>query len=376
VAFAKFEEPEIIAKTLGCIIERVELVGAFLKSGGLKVISELLKSPNPEVVIAALPLVRIAAGGSPPDKAKGLVSELLAARQWDCALDLIENCNINAKTVVGPILSQILIASDSSDRSCQLALLVAKIEQLQISQITPRLAIVAKNATFVEKLMECDRLVSTLNEAAVSAVIDDLSGDAETRLCAARICSMMPMALIEGLMEFINKLDFDNMCQILLPLSQGRNAAEVVLRHVDCLQKKVGTERAPKIFAEIAGFFSTECLEISWLIESLSKSLSGLELVEPSLKVLLRLADSPQLHSNAQLVKRLTKMITSSECSPNEMCILMAIFAKLSPNCVLTDTYPHLLQAAEARMDYSVHALGVLAGQRVRVPTTRYARGC
>lgn len=91
------------------------------------------------------------------------------------------------------------------------------------------------------------------------------------------------------------------------------------------------------------------------------------------MRVLLRLAESPQLPSNTQLVKRLTITLVSAECNPNEMCILVEIFAKLSLNCVLTVKYPHFLQAAEARMDHSVHALRVLARQRLPVPTTRYA---
>jgi hypothetical protein len=269
-AFARFEKPEVLAKMLGCVIDSAELIDAFLKSGGLKAISDLLKSPNPEVVIAVLPLVRIAAGGSPPDNVKTLISELLAADQWDCALELIENYNISAKTVVEPVLSQIMIASDSSDRCCQLILLAAEIDQLPVGQITPRLAIAAKNVAFIEKLIESDRFLSKLNEAAASVVTDGLSGDAETKFCAARIASMMPIAFIEKLMELINELDFPEMCHLLLPLSQGRNGAEAVLRHIGCLHKKVGTVPALKVFAEVAGFFSTECLEIPWLIGSLS----------------------------------------------------------------------------------------------------------
>jgi hypothetical protein len=166
------------------------------------------------------------------------LSELLAADQWDCALELIENYSVNPKTVVESVLSQIMIASDSSDRCCQLVLMVAEIEQLPMRQITPTLAIAAKNMAFVEKLIGSDHFVSKLNEAAASAVTDGLSGDTETRLCVARIGSMMPIPLIEGIMEFINKLDFNEMCQILLPLSRVATGRELFCSTLAAFRKR------------------------------------------------------------------------------------------------------------------------------------------
>jgi hypothetical protein len=56
------------------------------------------------------------------------------------------------------------------------------------------------------------------------------------------------------------------------------------------------------------------------------------------------------------------------------MRILMQIFMKISPRCALTDAYSHLLQAAEARVDYCSSALRALAAQKLPTPSTRYSK--
>jgi ABC-type multidrug transport system fused ATPase/permease subunit len=245
-------------------------------------------------------------------------------------------------------------------------------------QITARLAIATRQLGLVDRLVRSERFISRLNDRSAEAVVATLPADSISRRCAAKIAAVIPpeqMAVVvrePGVLEQLISLD-DGEGKILARVATVQAGAETIIANAELFRAEIQNPRIFAIFVDLAKEFGEELLGIDWFVNEIARNFVELENIETTLTLVCHLADTALLMERGQIIKRLTRLLRSGECSVPEMTVLLSIYEKLSPQCSFTDIYGYLLQAAESLAQYSSVALRVLAHQKVPIPKTKYS---
>jgi serine/threonine protein kinase len=370
------EYAEAVAKTLACVLDTPDLVNVFVSANGLTSLSAMLRGPD--LVRAAVPLARRLVESLAPDKRQALAGDLVGAGAWDCALEFVESFRVNARAIVEPRMPEVLAAAEVSEKACQLLLKCVDIAALSDEQVCARLAIAARRAAVVDRLVQSDRFLMKLNGRSAEAVAAGLSGDASSRACAAKIAAVLPaehlagIAAAKGVLEQVLALA-DGDGRLIARLASVPAGAAAIIGQVGLFSDEIQNPQIFAVFVDLAKEFGEKLLQVEWFVNALARNFMELENIEATLRLVCHLAETDLLVECGLIIKRLTRLLRSGECSVAEMHVLLAIYEQLSPHCSFVDIYGYLLQAAEARVGYCGTALRVLARQKMPVPKTKYS---
>jgi hypothetical protein len=371
------EYGEPVALILACVLDTPDLVNVFVSANGLSSLSAMLKIP--ENVRAAVALARRLVDSLALDKRQRLASDLAGAGAWDCALEFVDSFRVNPKAIVEPRIAQVVAATETSAKACELLMKCVDPATLPDDQITVRLAILAGNSELVDRVLRSGQFTSKLNDPAVIPIVaDGLLRKNEFQECAVKIAKVFPpegmaVAVRERIvLEQIVTINGDAL-SILARVASIKNGAEAILGNVDLLEKEIRNPLVFGIFINIAKDFAEDLLQIDWFVNEIARNFVEYENIADTLTLVCHLANSDLLFERGQILKRLTRLLKLGDCSVPEMHTLLRIYEKLAPNCSFTDIYGYLLQAAEAKTVYGGVGLRILTAQKMPIPKTKYS---
>jgi hypothetical protein len=355
------EYTEVIGQTLCCVLDGPELIKIFVNTGGPQSLLRMLRSGKPDEALVAAELARRTAEVISNDDRYELVGYLFEGKQIEYAIEIIDLYHLNVVNIITTYKNQMIAATEISERACEIVCQNLDISSLPIEKVTVALALKCKSAPFVEQLLKNEIFLKRLSLTGITNAIAKAVSVSETRECALKLAAALQPEQIESLtgnLPFLQAVvaipDATKAAVLLDPLTKRQDGAAHVVKLLTKFQGNLENPTVLLVFANVASYFPNEILGLDWLVSAVTLSIRKLDKLSEVLMIVRGLASSEKIVVHKDLMKALTRLLTSAECDLDETGLLIEIWAKISPHYSLVDVINIYYRRQNQRMRFVV----------------------